>query len=1659
MQFGGTRIFVNASKEDPYLIPTARGVHMLMHDIQGDCNWAEGCHCTVDHAPAACSARAHVGAHAFAPAHTGQQRWAGLQNLTLAAAGGYDLSAPGPSATQYMYFSHREEPKILWSWSEERQGYVPSHLFNVVMAGGGTKTNWKSMDSWVHAQPLRLPSDFDAPSLKTEDEATEVPHLNGIFLSLSERNANFTAVQWRAEFEAMKAVKIEFFAIRSVLSGRNSYTTGGCTLGHFESFYNSTMRPPGCYKQVGSTAPGGTLGVILEQAQAVGLGVHFGGLMSSVRFRGPGGKTPAGVVQWYRDLAGLQVECARDVWKQFPQHHSVIKGFYADLEVNNLPDWYRSAKDLSRHYLNPIAEDVKKLSPHLKVWASPYAVYNYTLHNRTDAREHGQLLNATEYARFWGGVLTAAPAFDFIAPQDSVGWMANTLPEVAASLTALGAASAQAKPPRELWSNVELFEGWPAGCWFPTACGRHPASIARITSQIGMESRLATKLIAWSWGELSPSGFASNSSGRLYKQYAKYLGGGTRPAVKADDQEALGSDVWCSNGTILHSNRSTTDAACEGQLGAECGYGCDLGYLAIGRHVCQSYAQGGMVFLDRQWFGGRCKRLCAATARPCAAGLVPSRINSSDAAGPCFATTCSTADNALRKLAVGNYALWQLARNNMTGIYIAGVDLKLPPERQPFQQGATGETGLGLTFECVADAMGWVSRGQAQASVLLTLRSLSGLTPGFTLPQNRRGFVPTFIDSNTGAVWGNTTGGQGFAVMSTDLLHAGIMFVKTYFERSDPGSANTLEISTLASALFKGVQWDSLLCGDLGQIDPNGTNIPMLQDWANGCSALMPLRDGSYEFNEEFIAVNFAYQTACGGQPAGRCSNVGIQRMWTHWQARRKHPIYEYGGRPLLSLWSAYVVHLPYYMVHAFNSDPTGLYTSLFNSHYEAEWSFYKSSMFHAGEDGRFGLGAGPVNKSCACGARYVADLFLPVSSQPVCPTCTHGDHCRIYSPSSVAGYMPSNPDTVKAQILALLAVGESVYGLAGSDHYILWRKSLLDPSWTTADEYVSVTTVDVSSELFGLSTLWLGADFYQNNTNHWPKAPLKADDEDTYSIDNTRPRTDTDGKIVNAHQGHITQFPDGRWYWVGSAWVPCDLQQGIDGCHVGTTRHMNYGACGFNNNNISIYSNSKLTNGGWALETDDALPRATRLVGEYWQPNFEYNPATRLFVMWWIYSKPNTTVGLVQSGTSPRPGGPYTIANGNVTLAHKSFTSAELFIDRDPSLPATSTPAAYLIYSSVNPGHQAATVVDRLDTNWTSSAGQSSRPFGAGEGQVMLRWGSGSSKIYYVLAGSTGGCCFCPMGANTIAWRASSPLGPFTQVGNINQCLEDCHPVNGECSVCCPGSQSCPRHHPPPSPAPPPAPSHILAVGPISAQRKAGGGVCLVANTSAACVPHGHELPPGPAGSGSQCPVRVEPCTDSAEQQWRVTSTGQLISNVTGACADAAHGSASQDVYSNFCVGTTTQPAPIGQTWNVSLSDSAGELRLIASGTCVALGELGSTAIQMAACGQPGSTDHTWRLPSRSNQMAQNELPPTWLRPAWTVPGQQQGVTALPGGASKSSLPGCEGGVMMWSGDAWQHAPDGRKEHDPQWWVPLCFDAHGNMQNLTMAERWKVDT
>jgi len=82
--------------------------------------------------------------------------------------------------------------------------------------------------------------------------------------------------------------------------------------------------------------------------------------------------------------------------------------------------------------------------------------------------------------------------------------------------------------------------------------------------------------------------------------------------------------------------------------------------------------------------------------------------------------------------------------------------------------------------------------------------------------------------------------------------------------------------------------------------------------------------------------------------------------------------------------------------------------------------------------------------------------------------------------------------------------------------------------------------------------------------------------------VDNRKPRVTADGAIVNAHQGHMTRFQqtDGSWryYWVGSAWAPCEPVQGkcVDGqpevngeCLESKTNgclSMVYGACGAEN-------------------------------------------------------------------------------------------------------------------------------------------------------------------------------------------------------------------------------------------------------------------------------------------------------------------------------------------------------------------------------------------------------------------------------------------------------------------------------------------------------------
>eukprot|EP00927_Polykrikos_kofoidii_P040345 TRINITY_DN34509_c0_g1_i1.p1 TRINITY_DN34509_c0_g1~~TRINITY_DN34509_c0_g1_i1.p1 ORF type:complete len:548 (-),score=56.57 TRINITY_DN34509_c0_g1_i1:50-1693(-) len=508
----------------------------------------------------------------------------------------------------------------------------------------------------------------------------------------------------------------------------------------------------------------------------------------------------------------------------------------------------------------------------------------------------------------------------------------------------------------------------------------------------------------------------------------------------------------CPAVTIANSNRSAADSACVGLLGDQCYYKCDAGYLQIGRHVCQEYSAGGTTFINRTFFGGRCERLCALGTQSCNDGTVPVRIPAADTSGSCLSTTCMSADDALRNLARGNYEVWRRSRFP-TGIYVDTVHLPTMPN-ETAAQGRASMTGVGMMFEIVAEKMGWISRDEAQARILQSLGALNG---DVKIDRTAQGFYTSFFDAATGSSGEANVSG---CMMCTGLMMGGVNFVRNYYESVDPLSANTQQISKLAASIFHSIRWYDVLCNENMQIDAvTGQGLPMLEYSDGRCKAVQfPQADGAYNFNEEHYTFWFASMS--------NPYNVPLTNMWARWMQRRLIPNQRYKDHDLLSMWSGYIVHLPFYTTASFNSDET--FTELFRNHWLADWQYYNDTTF-AGERGRYGLGAGPTPQWCTAGSGYHADQIGDGSS-----------HCRTISPYIIAGYLPAAPEVIRSQILDLLADGETVYPVPSSPFYILWRKSMLDTSWQGG---YGITTVDFSSELFGLSTLWLGMDFYRNYT------------------------------------------------------------------------------------------------------------------------------------------------------------------------------------------------------------------------------------------------------------------------------------------------------------------------------------------------------------------------------------------------------------------------------------------------------------------------------------------------------------------------------------------------------------------------------------------------
>lgn len=109
--------------------------------------------------------------------------------------------------------------------------------------------------------------------------------------------------------------------------------------------------------------------------------------------------------------------------------------------------------------------------------------------------------------------------------------------------------------------------------------------------------------------------------------------------------------------------------------------------------------------------------------------------------------------------------------------------------------------GMALTVYPVGVTRGYMSRGEARARTLTTLRFLWGLPQGTGEDAGgHRGFFYHFLDMQTGRrVWNCE-----LSTIDTAILIAGVLAAGTYFDWPDPIEA---EIRSLADRLYRRVDW------------------------------------------------------------------------------------------------------------------------------------------------------------------------------------------------------------------------------------------------------------------------------------------------------------------------------------------------------------------------------------------------------------------------------------------------------------------------------------------------------------------------------------------------------------------------------------------------------------------------------------------------------------------------------------------------------------------------------------------------------------------------------------------------------------------------------------------------------------------------------------
>ena len=242
-------------------------------------------------------------------------------------------------------------------------------------------------------------------------------------------------------------------------------------------------------------------------------------------------------------------------------------------------------------------------------------------------------------------------------------------------------------------------------------------------------------------------------------------------------------------------------------------------------------------------------------------------------------------------------------------------------------------------------------------------------------------------------------------------------------------------------------------------------------------------------------------------------------------------------------------------------------------------------------------------------------------------------------------------------------------------------------------------------------------------------------------TINNTAPRLDNTGQIIDGHDMTIRILPNGTY-------ILYTVQYGL------CTAPTNYGCdqtadkCGFrDNHNITIWISPDLSSGSWIYQ-GLAFNYVDRPVGIVYRPDAIYNAKTGLWVLWFNLNPPGQN-GIYITAVSSSPFGPFSdFQQSNITIPFGGGGDFHLFNDEEHNQ------TGYIIWSA---GGVHISQLTSDFRNWQPNTTVYDFPETFCEAPALFKVGS----LYVSTYGRC--CCFCFQGSGLFTYTATNPLGPWT--------------------------------------------------------------------------------------------------------------------------------------------------------------------------------------------------------------------------------------------------------------------------------------------------------